>query len=115
MTWSVLAVAVGCPHAGEISDYARARTNELCESRCESCHRADGRGDGLAALVLRVKPANFTNKEFQRNTSNKQIAAAILQGGAALGLSPEMPPNSDLAMRPEVLQALTIKVRNFGR
>ena len=65
--------------------------------------------------MLTTKPANFTNKNWQRKVTDSQIVTAIVKGGAALGLSPQMQPNPDLANQPEVVQALLAKVRRFGQ
>ena len=99
----------------KVSDHDRAQANELYESRCESCHGAEGHGDGPGAMALGKPPANFSNKRWQKKVTDKQIATAIVQGGAALGLSAEMQPNPDLASQPAVVQALVIKVRGFGK
>ncbi|HUA33340.1 MAG TPA: c-type cytochrome [Candidatus Binataceae bacterium] len=98
-----------------MSEKATAQANDLYESRCESCHGEEGHGDGPGAVALGTKPANFSSKKFQRKVTDKQIATAIVQGGAALGLSQEMQPNPDLANQPEVVQALVAKVRQFGK
>jgi len=107
--------AIGYSHAADISEKARAQANDLYESRCESCHGEQGHGDGPGAIALGAKPANFNSKKFQGGVTDKQIATAIVQGGAAVGLSQEMQPNPDLANRPEVVQALVAKVRQFGK
>ena len=99
----------------KVSDQDRAQANELYESRCESCHGAEGHGDGPGAMALGKPPANFSNKKWQKKVTDKQIATAIVQGGAALGLSSEMQPNPDLASQPGVVQALVMKVRAFGK
>jgi caa(3)-type oxidase subunit IV len=60
-------------------------------SVCASCHGAGGAGDGVAAPALNPPPANFTDPAFWAARSDDQVAQAILQGGAAMGLSAAMP------------------------
>ncbi len=115
MVVCIVAGGVEYSHAADISEKAKAQANDLYESRCESCHGEEGHGDGPGAVALGTKPANFSSKKFQRKVTDKQIATAIVQGGAAVGLSQEMQPNPDLANQPEVVQALVAKVRQFGK
>jgi mono/diheme cytochrome c family protein len=112
--YSVAADSDGAANT-KVSDEARAKANEIYESRCEACHGTEGHGDGPGAMALGKKPANFTNKKWQRHVTDKQIATAIVQGGQAVGLSAEMQPNPDLASQPMVVQALVMKVRDFKK
>jgi mono/diheme cytochrome c family protein len=47
---------------------------------CASCHGALGRGDGLAAESLKVKPRNFTAGRFHRGSSAADIHETLLTG-----------------------------------
>jgi hypothetical protein len=42
---------------------------------------------------------DFASAEWQGSTSDERIAQAIREGGAAVGLSPAMPPQADLSKR----------------
>jgi hypothetical protein len=47
--------------------------------------------------------------------TDDQIRETIVKGGAAVGKSPLMAPNPDLADKPAVVDALVKKVRAFGK
>lgn len=47
---------------------------------CASCHGAEGRGDGIAAPSLPVKPRNFTAGRFHRGSSTTDIYMTIATG-----------------------------------
>jgi len=79
------------------------------------CHGSEGNGAGPSAATLNPKPRDFTNKEWQKATSDTQLKLAIVKGGAAVGKSPLMPPNPDLEGKPEVVTQLVAVVRAYGR
>jgi mono/diheme cytochrome c family protein len=58
---------------------------------CALCHGQTGKGDGFNSYNLANPPKNFTDSAQMASVSDKQIEKAILGGGAALGLSPQMP------------------------
>lgn len=41
---------------------------KLYNSMCISCHGADGKGDGINAVSLEPKPADYTSKTVKRET-----------------------------------------------
>lgn len=41
---------------------------KLFKQLCEICHGAKGKGDGIAGLSLKPKPANFTIAKIQQQT-----------------------------------------------
>lgn len=82
---------------------------------CSTCHGADGKGDGPAAANLNPKPRNYTDKAWQASVTDEQLAKVILEGGAAVGKSPLMPPNPQLKDKPEVIAELVKIVRSFGQ
>ena len=96
-------------------DPALLEARQVFGSRCVACHGAEGRGDGPAAASLVPRPRNYTDKVWQAATSDSGIEKVILEGGPAVGKSPIMPPNPDLAGKPQVLAALRQLVRDFGR
>jgi mono/diheme cytochrome c family protein len=93
---------------------AQSAARELYTSTCVSCHGAAGNGDGLAAVGLPAKPANFSDAAWQKRTSDQEIERAIVGGGAAVGKSPLMPANPNLASKPEVVAALRGMIRGFA-
>ncbi len=64
---------------------------EIFTTNCARCHGADGRGHGPDQPLLKIEIADFTGSEFQ-SRNDDQIRAIIVDGGAAHGLSPMMPP-----------------------
>jgi len=99
---------------GVKAEAGSAEAKALYESTCVSCHGAEGRGDGLAAVGLPAKPATFASAAWQSATSDEEIARAIVGGGAAVGKSPLMPPNPQLADKPAVVAALRSLIRSFA-
>ena len=59
---------------------------------CASCHGATGGGDGPAGVALDPSPANFTDPAFWESRDDERVLTAILEGGAAVGVSPMMAP-----------------------
>ncbi|HMJ10281.1 MAG TPA: cytochrome c [Polyangiaceae bacterium] len=91
-----------------------AEAQKLFKARCGVCHGAAGKGDGPGAAALNPKPRNYTNAEWQKSISDEAIAKIIVTGGAAVGKSPSMPANPDLASKPAVVSGLVGIVRSFA-
>jgi uncharacterized membrane protein len=100
----------GAP-AGE----AAARAKTIYNDRCVICHGPTGGGDGPTGVALTPRPRNFTDAAWQASKTDEAIGKTIVGGGAAVGLSPMMPPNPDLERKPEVLAELVKLVRGFKR
>lgn len=81
---------------------------------CSVCHGESGRGDGIAAANLNPKPRNYTDRVWQKSVTDDHIREIILKGGAALGKSPLMPAQPQLAGKSEVIDELVKIVRSFG-
>lgn len=97
-----------------VAPVAQTAAREIYASSCVSCHGATGSGDGLASAGLPAKPANFADAAWQARTSDQEIERAIVGGGAAVGKSPLMPANPNLAAKPEVVAALRVMIRGFA-
>jgi hypothetical protein len=93
-----------------------AEAATLFAQRCASCHGAEGKGDGAAAQALNPKPRTFTDAEWQKSVSDEHLTKVIVEGGMAVGKSPLMPPNPDLASEEKkpVVAALVKLVRRLG-
>ncbi len=110
--------AVGCGKSGSSgagggAENAEARS--IYDSRCASCHGADGKGTGPAAAALKPKPQNYADAAWQKKVTDDELKTVIVKGGAGVGKSPLMPPNPDLESKPEVVTGLVAIVRNFGK
>ncbi|MGB5808975.1 MAG: cytochrome c [Polyangiales bacterium] len=91
-----------------------AEAAEIFQARCVTCHGPNGKGDGPGSAALNPKPRDYTSAEWQKSVTDENIAKIIVGGGPAVGLSALMPPNPDLADKPEVVAALVAVVRNLG-
>jgi mono/diheme cytochrome c family protein len=108
------AVAVRVRAAEQIPPAAMKEAEEIYKTRCTLCHGATGKGDGPAGAALNPKPRDLGDPAWQKSATDEHIDKIILGGGAAVGMSPLMPANPDLASKPDVIKALRLMVRNFG-
>ncbi|MFN0251961.1 MAG: c-type cytochrome [Kofleriaceae bacterium] len=93
----------------------RAEARAIYAGRCVPCHGASGRGDGPAGAALNPHPRNFTDKAWQSSVNVAYLEKVISRGGPAVGKSPLMPAQADLAQNPELLRALAHYIQDFGR
>jgi cytochrome c553 len=103
--------ATPAPAAVAPSPASEART--LFRARCAVCHGDSGKGDGAGAAALNPKPRDYTDASWQDSVSDEQIQKTIVQGGAAVGKSPTMPGNPDLASKEAVVAELVKLIRAF--
>jgi mono/diheme cytochrome c family protein len=99
----------------QVSDAAMADAKKTFETVCVTCHGATGEGNGPAAAGFPVKPRAFSDPEWQKSVTNDHIRKVIVQGGPAVGKSPLMPGNPQLADKPEVVNGLVKMIRDFGK
>ena len=90
----------------------QADGQKLFETRCFVCHGRGGKGDGPSAIGLAEKPQDLTDANWQRATSDDLIRSVIRGGGAAIGKTGAMPPNSDLTQ--DQIQGLVAFVRSLA-
>ena len=69
----------------------QAEGKKLYASFCASCHGERGKGDGVAAGSLPVKPQDHTNAAVMNQLSDQQLMDVITKGGSAVGKSTFMP------------------------
>jgi mono/diheme cytochrome c family protein len=84
------------------------------KTRCATCHGESGHGDGPAAVALNPKPRNYSDPEWQKTVTDEQLKKTIVGGGVAVGKSPLMVPNPDLAGNEELLNGLVKIIRSFA-
>jgi mono/diheme cytochrome c family protein len=87
----------------------------LLSDRCAICHGENGDGHGPGSSSLVPRPKDFHNREWQKSVSDKTLTTVIVQGGPAVGLSPSMPGNPDLANSPDVVAAIVKQIRAWGK
>jgi cytochrome c553 len=85
------------------------------QSKCVVCHGDKGAGDGPGAVALNPKPRAYSDAAWQASVTDEHIRKIIVEGGAAVGKSPGMPPNPDLNDKPEVVAELVKIVRSFKK
>ncbi len=102
------------PTIAPIGPESKKEADDLFAFRCATCHGQTGEGNGPASSGLTPKPRNFHDKTWQASVTDQHIDKIIQYGGAAVGLSPAMPPNPDLVGKPEVVAALREHVRGLS-
>jgi len=85
-------------HASATHDAAAAkesgqvkRGEGLYQQYCATCHGAGGKGDGISATNLPIKPQNLTEGAVLNPLPNSFLHRVISQGAQSVGLSPLMP------------------------
>jgi len=81
------------------------------EAVCSRCHGSDGRGNPQLA-ALKARP-DFTSHDWQARTTDARIREVIAKGGAALGLSNDMPGWAGFLSDQE-LDLMVKKIRRIG-
>jgi hypothetical protein len=108
-------LAAASVSAEEIPAAAQEEAKGIFAMRCATCHGPAGAGDGAAAVAMNPKPRSFSDAEWQKSVTDAHIEQVILGGGPSVGKSPLMPPNPDLASKPDVVKALRAMVRGFAK
>lgn len=67
------------------------RGRQIYRENCTPCHGAGGKGDGVGAQSLPVRPADHTNGALMNTRSDGFLRDVIAKGGSAMGLSAFMP------------------------
>ena len=111
LTLITLAALLMATTAGPVlADAGAAKSNYT--SFCLKCHGEAGKGDGPAASTLKTKPRDFTNCAQMSSISDQTLFKVIKDGGAAAGLSADMPAWKDGFEDPEI-KDLVAYVRTF--
>jgi mono/diheme cytochrome c family protein len=79
---------------------------------CAKCHGDGGRGDGVYATKLHQRPRDFTDCAVMAKIPDATIVKVIEEGGAAVGLSNEM-PDWQGALDDDEIAALAKYIRGF--
>ncbi len=79
---------------------------------CASCHGPEGKGDEPAALILKIKPRNHSDKIIMDSISNGRMFDVIKKGGVIVGF-PQMPANPQL--KDEEIKSLIAFIRSIAK
>jgi cytochrome c oxidase cbb3-type subunit III len=79
---------------------------------CSRCHGETGKGDGPDGATLSPKPRDFADCSVMGKIPDATIVKAIKNGGAAVGLSRDMPAWGE-ALSDKKIGELTAFVRIF--
>lgn len=104
---------VAAPEAPEPPPDPAADARKVFSTKCVVCHGDHGAGDGPGAAALTPKPRAFSDATWQASVTDDHIKKTIIEGGAAVGKSPAMAANPDLADKPDVVTELVKIVRAF--
>ena len=86
----------------------------IYRNQCAMCHGNTGKGDGISAGALTVKPRNYSDPKWQASVTDDDIKKTIVLGGKGVGKNPSMPDFPSLQNKPEVLNGLVKIIRGFG-
>ena len=100
--------------ADPASTSAVASANDYYATTCATCHGTDGKGDGPTAAMLNPKPKDFSDPKWQASVTDAFLAKVIVEGGAAVGKSPTMPPHPALRKKPDLVHGLVHLIRGFA-
>jgi caa(3)-type oxidase subunit IV len=81
---------------------------------CATCHGLTGAGDGPGSAALEPKPAAFNDPAFWETRADQDMVTVILQGGAAVGKSPLMPPWNALYDQAQAEALVSYMKESFG-
>jgi hypothetical protein len=84
----------------------------LFQAWCKSCHGADGRGVAAASTRLDVPPADLRDCKGSSAEPEARWVGIVTQGGAAFGLSLDMPAFGEAAT-PEQIRAVVRYARSL--
>src|SRR5258705_6574158 len=89
--WRILIVIglllLGCSNAH--ADIEQGKL--LYRENCAPCHGESGKGDGVGAGSIPVRPADHTNGALMNTRTDAFLHDIIVKGGSAMGLSSFMP------------------------
>jgi mono/diheme cytochrome c family protein len=106
----ILAISMIAVTAFASSSGAAQDVNTIYQQKCAACHGSSGMSDGPASATLQPPPEPFP--KALKDKSDEWIAKVIKGGGAAVGLSPMMPPQPSLS--DDQVKALAQYVKSLG-
>lgn len=85
----------------------------LFQTLCAYCHGKNGSPETAGRYATNKVPPSFRDRDWQDGVTDAHIAGVIRRGGAANGLSPEMPSWKDVLSDAEVDELVAV-VRAFA-
>ncbi len=80
---------VACAPIASAADFGSAP--QLYQQYCASCHGKTGNGNGPVGTFLTPRPRDFADCKVMKQITDKTLFDAIKNGGASVGVSPNMP------------------------
>jgi mono/diheme cytochrome c family protein len=99
-----------CPSAGADNE----RGKRIYRENCTPCHGESGKGDGVGAQSLPVRPADHTNSAAMASRTDAFLRDVINNGGSATGLSSFMPAWKGILKEDEI-RDLVDYIRTLAR
>lgn len=96
--------------AAASTEVSLAVGNTVFKERCELCHGASGKGDGVGGQALNPKPRDFRDKAYMATLTDDQINNTILNGKPGTA----MPPWKGIVTESQA-RSLVLKVRSFSK
>ncbi len=75
-------------------------------SLCTSCHGNEGKGNGMLADMLDVKPRDLSDVEFMTSVPDEHLFKVIKDGGASVGLTENMTPFNEQMSDEEIINVI---------
>ena len=94
--------------------FAEKKGQTLYDYYCVLCHGATGNGDGFNSYTLTTPPAKLADPNLMAKLSDAQIMTVVKRGGAALGLSTQMPSWGGL-FKDQDITALIAYIRTLSK
>jgi mono/diheme cytochrome c family protein len=94
--------------------FAEKKGRALYDYYCVLCHGAGGNGDGFNSYTLTTPPAKLADPNLMAKLSDAQIMEVVKKGGAALGLSTQMPSWGGLFKNQDIT-ALIAYIRTLSK
>ena len=88
------------------------QAKRIYRENCAPCHGEAGKGDGVGARSLPVRPADHTNAGVMNSRSDAFLRDVIAKGGNAMGLSSFMPAWQGIFKDKEI-EALVAYIRSL--
>jgi mono/diheme cytochrome c family protein len=90
-----------------------AAAMQVFKKECVRCHGEQGKGDGPAGKLLKVKPADWSDTAKMSKLTDQELTTVISKGGTSVGKSPLMPGFAS-KLKPEDIQNLIALIRQMS-